>query len=120
MVGIVTLLHTPWPTDQLSLRATYSPRDIEIPKTASLRGEDAGTGVSSTHCPEAVHFSNPKRGIPESRHAEALEGKRDNEAMRESYWKSAVERAGARHRRSYQTRFFGAIEMMISAGELPM
>src|SRR5688500_121001 len=46
--------------------------------------------------------------------------KRDNEAMRESYWKSAVERAGARHRRSYQTRFFGAIEMMISAGESPM
>ena len=39
---------------------------------------------------------------------------------RESYWKSAVERAGARHRRSYQTRFFGAIEMMISAGESPM
>ncbi|HEU4855560.1 MAG TPA: hypothetical protein VFS89_09830 [Nitrosospira sp.] len=62
----------------------------------------------------------PKRGIPESRHAEALEGKRDNEAMRESYWKPAVERAGAKYHRSYQTRFLGAIEMMISAGESPM
>jgi hypothetical protein len=104
----------------LSSCSIFSQEHRDTKNGFSLRGEDAGTGVSSTHCPEAVHFSNPKRGIPESRHAEALEGKGDNEAMRESYWKSAVERAGARHRRSYQTRFFGAIEMMISAGELPM
>jgi hypothetical protein len=64
-------------------------------------------------------LSDPKRSIPESRHVEALEGKQDNEAMRESYRKPAVRKS----RSAVTSLLSGAIprsnERMISTGSYP-
>lgn len=80
------------------------------------RGEDAGTGVPGTPCTEADTFLKENEVF---QNPGSLERWKGDKAMRESYWRSAVDRAGVRYRRPYQTRHTYA-SMILSAGESPM
>ncbi len=97
---------------------TQKARNIEIPKTiSSLREVKMLEPAYQALLAQKQHtflignevFQNPG----------ALKRWKGDKAMRESYWKPAVNRAGVRYRRPYQTRHTYA-SMMLSAGESPM
>lgn len=97
---------------------TQASKEIETTKTAAGRREVKILGMArvALEAQKAYTFEAGAEIFQDPRHNARWTG---DQAIRKGYWIPALERAGVRYRRQYQTRHTYA-SMMLTAGEHPM